>query len=170
MARRRPLGVLSLVFAGFILLVLVSQLSSHLYSQAVLTYYPNDTTSVGQVQRASTVLAYTSAALGLVFSSAVLFIAGRGLDSEIRVYNMTGLPLSSVLRIVLRSYSLRPLVWAAVAGAVAGLVDAWAGLNAIVPILLAGAFSTLLLFWLVSFTFVRSSNLGVVEGGRGRAG
>lgn len=166
----RPLGALSIVFGGFILLVLISQLSYHLLAQAILAYPESGAGNLPAVEHDSSVLAYSAAALGIVFSGAVLFMTKGRLDSELRIYKLTGLPARSALRIVLASHPVVPLVWALATGAAAWLVDSALGLDAEVPAALALIFAALVLAWVAGLTIWRFSQREIGRGARGRVG
>jgi predicted branched-subunit amino acid permease len=153
-----------------VFLVLISQVSWHLLAQAVLFYNPKASESLLGTQNASALLAYSAGGLGFMFSGAVLVITRGRLDSELRVYKVTGLPMRSALRLILVSHPVVPLAWAVIAGAVAGLVDVSLGLDAALPVGLAVAFAALLLGWLVFVTFQRFSRRGLEPGRKGRVG
>jgi hypothetical protein len=165
---RGPFGSLSFLYGGFVLLVLVSQLSGHVLTTA-LDAYGAGSEALG-VQRESTDLAYSAAALGLAFSAAVIFTVRNRLDPELRVYRATGLPIRSVLRIVLSSHPIRPVASALVVGALAALTDVLVGLDPSAPVELALAFVALLLGWLVFHTVDRFSRQDVDRGRSGRVG
>lgn len=122
------------------------------------------------MKNASVLLAYSAGVLGFVFSGAVLFITRDRLDSELRVYKITGLPVTSALRLMLVSHPIVPLSWALIAGAISGLVDIYLGLDAALPVGLAAAFVSLLVGWLVFITFQRFSSRDTETGRRGRTG
>jgi len=167
--RPRPLDAVSLVFAGFIFLVLLSQLSAHVLAQAVLTYQPSGSAVLSQVKSISVVLAVSAGALGLAFGGAVFLITRRKLVMEIDIYRSTGLPASSTLRLILRYHPVRPLAWLAGAAAIAIVVDTAFGLDALIPLYLAACFVALLLGWVVFLTFRMFGRRGFHEG-RGRVG
>ena len=84
--RRRPLRAVSLVFAGFITLVLLSQLSAHFFAEAI----PKDLVGkneavLSSIQQTSTELALAASALGLVFAVAVLVITRQVVAADAQV-------------------------------------------------------------------------------------
>jgi hypothetical protein len=169
MRRPRPLDAVSIVFAGFIFLVLLSQLSAHVLGQAVLSYQPKGSAALTQVQNISVILAVSAAALGLAFGGAVLLITKKRLTLEIDVYRANGLPATSALRLMLNYHPVRPLEWLVGAAAVAAVADSVFGLDAMIPLYLAACFGALLLGWVVFLTFSMFGRRGFEEG-RGRVG
>jgi hypothetical protein len=141
---RKPLNSVAVVFAGFILLALISQLSSHVLGEAILTYHPKGTAGLVMVQQLSTLLAVSASALGLVFSGAAFFITRKRLGAEAAVYIAAGLPLRSIVRLLISCHSPHPLRWAMVAALAAIVVDAVLGLAVVIPIGLAVSFVLLL--------------------------
>ncbi|HUK74778.1 MAG TPA: hypothetical protein VLU99_03215, partial [Nitrososphaerales archaeon] len=105
MARRhRPLRAVSLVFAGFVTLVLLSQLSAHFFAEAIPKHLRVQNAAViSGIQQTSTELAVAAAVLGLVFGGAVLLITRQKVAADVDVYRATGLPFSSALLRLLRS-------------------------------------------------------------------
>lgn len=167
--RPRPLDSVSVVFAGFIFLVLLSQLSAHVLAQAILSYQPPSSPDLVEVQRVSVTLAVSAAVLGLAFGSAVLLISRKKLSAEIDVYRANGLPLGSTLRRMLAYHPVRPLVWLLVAAGAAIAGDSLFDLDALIPLDLAVSFAALLLGWIVFLTFRMFGQRGFREG-RGRVG
>ncbi len=168
--RRRPLRAVSLVFAGFVTLVLLSQLSAYFFAQAIPKHLlAKNAAELLQIQRTSTELAFAAAAMGLIFSGAVLLITRSRVAADVDIYRATGLPLSSAFLRLLRSHSVVPLEWVTGAAAVTALIDLDYGLNALIPMGLAVAFATLLVVWLAFLTSVSFSQKGV-EGRSARAG
>lgn len=164
--RRRPLRAVSVVFAGFVTLVLLSQLSVHFFSTAIPKHLlSKNETVLTSIQRTSTELALVAGALGLVFAGGVLIITRSRVASDIDIFRATGLPALSAYARVVRSESVRPLEWVLLATAVAGLVDVHFGLNALPPVGLAVAFAVLILGWLAFLTYISFSR--VVFEGRG---
>jgi len=172
MARRhRPLRAVSLVFAGFVTLVLLSQLSAHFFAEAIPKHLQAQNAAViSSIQQTSTDLAFAAAALGLVFAGAVLLITRQRVAADVDVYRATGLQSSSAFLRLLRSHSLAPLAWVAGAAAATALVDVDFGLNALFPIGLAVSFACLLVAWLAFVTSVSFSRKGFEGGSGGRAG
>ena len=172
MARRhRPLRAVSLVFAGFVTLVLLSQLSAHFFAEAIPKHLLTQNAAViSSIQQTSTELAFAAAALGLVFGGAVLLITRQKVAADVDVYRATGLPPSSAFLRLLRTHSLAPLAWVAGAAAVTALVDVDFGLNALFPIGLAVSFACLLVAWLAFVTSVSFSRKGFEGGSGGMAG
>jgi hypothetical protein len=157
------------VFAGFIFLVLVSQLSAHVLAQAVLAYHPKGSAVLTEAQNISTILAVSAGALGLAFGGGVLLITKKKLALEVDVYRATGLPVGSAIRLMLTYHPPRPLAWLAGAAAIATGVDASFGLDALIPLELAACFLVLLLGWVVLLTVRSFGGRGFKEG-RGRVG
>ncbi|HVB95800.1 MAG TPA: hypothetical protein VND41_04275 [Nitrososphaerales archaeon] len=172
MARRhRPLRAVSLVFAGFVTLVLLSQLSAHFFAEAIPKHLLVENAAViAGIQQTSTELAFAAAALGLVFAGAVLIIARQKVAADVDTYRATGLPPSSAFLRLLRSHSVAPLAWVAGAAAVTALVDIDFGLNALFPIDLAVSFAALLVVWLAFLTSLSFSQRGFEGRPGGRAG
>jgi len=135
-----------------------------------LYYKPAATQSLASTERSSALLAYSAGAMGLVFTSAILIITRGRLDSELRVYKVTGLPVSSALRLILTSHPLVPLAWLAATGAVSALVDVYLGLDAALPVGLALAFAALLIAWLVFVTLQGFVKKDLEPGMKGRVG
>lgn len=169
MRRPRPLDSVSIVFAGFIFLVLLSQLSAHVLGQAILSYHPQGNADLAEVQSVSVTLAVSAAVLGLAFGSAVLLISRKKLSVEIDVYRANGLPLDSAMRLMLEYHPVRPLAWLAGAAAVAVGCDLLFGLNAQIPLGLAVCFATLIVGWVVFLTVRMFGERGFRER-RGRIG
>ena len=160
-----------MVFAGFVTLVLLSQLSAHFFAEAIpRSLLLKDSEVISSIRRTSTELALAAAALGLVFGGAVLLIARQKVAADVDVYRATGLPSSSAFLRLLRSHSAAPLAWVAVAAAVTTLVDIYFGLNALFPIGLAVSFATMLVVWLAFLTSVSFSRKGLGGGSGGKAG
>jgi hypothetical protein len=172
MARRhRPLRAVSLVFAGFVTLVLLSQLSAHFFAEAIPKHLlAQNAAVISSIQQTSTDLAFAAAALGLVFAGAVLLITRQRVAADVDVYRATGLPSSSAFLRLLRSHSVAPLVWVAGVAAATALVDVDFGLNALFPIGLAVSFACLLVAWLAFVTSVSFSRKGFEGGSGGRVG
>jgi hypothetical protein len=169
--RRRPLRAVSLVFAGFVTLVLLSQLSAHFFAAAIPKHLLTENEAVlSSIQQTSTEMAYAASALGLVFAGAVLVITRQRVSTDVDVYRATGLPSSSAFLRLLRSHSVVPLEWVAVAAAVTSLVDVFFGLDALVPIGLAASFAVLLVAWLAFLTSVSFSQRGFEGTSEGRTG
>jgi hypothetical protein len=172
MARRhRPLRAVSLVFAGFVTLVLLSQLSAHFFAEAIPKHLlVQNAAVISSIQQTSTELAAAAAVLGLVFACAVLMITRQKVAADVDVYRATGLPLSSAFLRLLRSHSVAPLAWVAGAAAVTALVDFDFGLDALFPIGLAASFACLLVAWLAFLTSVSFSKKGLEGASGARAG
>jgi hypothetical protein len=169
--RRKPLRAVSLVFAGFVTLVLLSQLSAHFFAEAIPKHLLVKNAAVlSSIRQTSTELAFASAALGLVFSGAVLIITRKTVASDVDVYRATGLPLSSAFLRLLRSHSVGPLEWVAGAAVVTTLVDVDFGLNALIPIGLAVSFAILLVVWLAFITSMSFSQKSFEGRSGGRTG
>lgn len=169
--RRRPLRAVSMVFAGFVTLVLLSQLSVHFFSQAI----PRDLVAQNQavissIQQTSTNLAYAASALGLVFAGGVLLITRQRVAADVDIYRAAGLPSSSAFLRLLGSHSVRPLEWVTGLAAAAALVDAEFGLNALLPVGLGLAFAALVVAWLAFLTSVSFSHKDFEGRQGGRAG
>jgi hypothetical protein len=163
--RRRPLRAVSLVFAGFVTLVLLSQLSAYFFAKAIpKRLLTKEATVLLQIQATSTELAFAAAGLGLVFAGAVLLITRSRVAADVDIYRATGLPLSAAYLRLLRSHSVVPLGWVTAAAAVTAVVDLEYGLNTLVPIGLAAAFAALLVAWLAFIASASFSQRGV--GGR----
>lgn len=160
-----------MVFAGFVALVLLSQLSVHFFSQAIPKHLLGKNAAViSSIQQTSTELAYVASALGLVFAGAVLIITRQRVAADVDIYRATGLPSSSAFLRLLRSHSARPLGWVAAAAAVTALVDVEFGLNALLPIGLGIAFAALLVGWLAFLTSVSFSHKDFEGRPGGKAG
>jgi hypothetical protein len=169
--RRRPLRAVSLVFAGFVTLVLLSQLSAHFFAEAIPKHLLVENAAViASIQQTSTELAFAAAALGLVFAGAILLITRQKVAADVDTYRATGLPLSSAFFRLLRSHSVAPLAWVAGAAAVTALVDIDFGLNALFPIGLAVSFAALLVAWLAFLTSLSFSQKGFEGRSGGKAG
>jgi len=168
--RRRPLRAVSVVFAGFVTLIVLAQLSVHFFADAIPKHLVSENEAVlASIQRTSTELAFVSGALGLVFAGAVLIITRPRVAADIDIYRATGLPALSAYARVVRSDSVRPLEWVVLATALTALVDAHFGLDALLPVGLAVAFAALMLAWLAFLTYVSFSH-AAFEGGGGRSG
>ena len=172
MARRnRPLRAVSLVFAGFVTLVLLSQLSAHFFAESIPGHLlAKDAALISSIQQTSTELAFAAGGLGLVFGAAVLLITRQKVAADVEVYRATGLPLSATFLRLLRSHSAAPLAWVAVAAAATALVDVDFGLDALLPIGLAASFACLLVAWLLFLTTISFSRKGFEGRSGGRAG
>ena len=169
--RRRPLRAVSLVFAGFVTLVLLSQLSAHFFAAAIPRNLLTQNEAVlSNIQQTSTGLAIAASALALIFAGAVLIITKETVSSDVDVYRATGLPpFSAFLRLV-GSHSILPLGLVTGATAVVALVDVAFGLDALLPVGLAISFVVLVVGWLGFLTSVSFSQRTVDERLRGRAG
>jgi hypothetical protein len=169
--RRRPLRAVSIVFAGFVMLILLSQLSAHFFAGAIPKNLlaKNEAVLTG-MQRTSTELALASGALGLVFAGAVLIITRKTVAGDVDIYRATGLPVSSAYVRLLRSHSVGPLAWVAGAAAVTALVDLDFGLDALIPVGLAVSFGVLLVAWLAFLTSASFSHRGFEGRTGGRTG
>ncbi len=172
MARsRRPLRAVSLVFVGFVTLVLLSQISVHFFSAAIPKHLQTQNEAVlSNIEQTSTELALAASVLGLVFAGAVLIITRQMLAADVDIYRAMGLPFSSAFLSLIRSQSLGPLAWVGGAAVVTALVDVNLGLNALVPVGLALAFVILLIGWLGFVTSFSFSHQGVESSSRGKAG
>jgi hypothetical protein len=169
--RRRPLRAVSVVFGGFVTLVLLSQLSAHFFAEAIpKNLLAKNEAVLSGIQQTSTELAFAASALGLVFAGAVLVITRQRVAADIDIYRATGLPFSSAFIRLLRSHSVRPLEWVAVAATATALVDIDFGLNALIPIGLALSFAALLVVWLGFLTSVSFSQKGFEGRSEGRTG
>ena len=169
--RRRPLRAVSLVFAGFVTLVLLSQLSAHFFAEAIPKHLLVENAAVlSSIQQTSTELAFAAAALGLVFAGAVLIITRQKIAADVDIYRATGLPSSSAFLRLFRSHSVGPLEWVAGAAAATALVDMDFGLNALIPIGLGVSFAVLLVVWLAFLTSVSFSQKGFEGRSGGKAG
>jgi hypothetical protein len=169
--RRRPLRAVSLVFAGFVTLVVLSQLSAHFFSAAIPKHLlAKDAAVISSVQQTSTELAFAAAGLGLVFAGAVLLITRQLVSADIDVYRAAGLPSSSAFFRLLRSHSAVPLTWVAGAAALTAVVDVEFGLDALLPVGLAVSFAILLVAWLALLTSASFSQKGFGRGSGGKAG
>ena len=167
--RRRPLRSVSIVFAGFVTLVVLSQLSAHFFSAGIpKRLLADDAAVISGIQQTSTQLAYAAAVLGVVFAVGVLLITRQKVAADVDTYRAAGLQPGSALLRLLRSHSLAPLAWVAGTAAVTAFVDLDFGLNALFPIGLAAAFAALLVGWLgllTSLSFARKGFEGR-QGGR----
>jgi len=160
-----------LVFAGFVTLVLLSQLSAHFFAAAIPKHLLAKNAAVLlSIQQTSVELAFAASALGLVFAGAVLIITRQMISADVDIYRATGLPSSSAFVRLLVSHSAGPLGWVAGAAAVTALVDLDFGLNALFPVGLAVSFAILLLVWLAFITSVSFSQKGFQGRSGGRAG
>ncbi len=168
--RRRPLRAVSFVFAGFVTLVLLSQLSAHFFAAAIPKHLLAKNEAVlSSIQLTSTLLAFAASALGLVFAGGVLVITRQKVAADIDVYRATGLRPSSALLSLLRSHSLVPLEWVALTATATSLVDLGFGLDALLPVGLATSFALLLVTWLGFLTLVSFSRRGFPAEPRGKA-
>lgn len=159
------------MFAGFVTLVLLSQLSAHFFAEAIpKNLAAKDEAVISSIQQTSTELAFAAAALGLVFAAAVLLITRGKVAADVDVYRANGLPSSSAFFRLLGSHSVAPLAWVAGAAAVTALVDVDFGLDALLPIGLAVSFAGLLVFWLAFLTAVSFSRKGFQGTSGGRTG
>jgi hypothetical protein len=159
------------VFAGFVTLVLLSQLSAHFFAEAIpKNLLVKNAAVIAGIQQTSAELAFAAAALGLVFAGAVLLITRQKVAADVDTYRATGLPLSSAFLRLLRSHSVAPLAWVAGAAAVTALVDIDFGLNALFPIGLAVSFAALLVVWLAFLTSLSFSQKGFEGRYGGKAG
>lgn len=169
--RRRPLRAVSLVFAGFVTLVVLSQLSAHFFAEAIPKHLlTKDAAELSSIQQTSTEFAFAAAALGLVFGGAVLVITRQRVAADVDTYRAAGLPSTSAFFRLLRSHSTAPLAWVAGAAAVTALIDVEFGLNALFPIGLALSFAALLVLWLALLTSISFSQKGFERGSGGKAG
>jgi hypothetical protein len=160
-----------LVFAGFVTLVLLSQLSAHYFAVAIPKHLLSQNAAVLLgIQQTSTELAFAASALGLIFAGAVLIITRQMISADVDIYRATGLPSSSAFVRLVRSHSVGPLGWVAGAAAVTALVDVDFGLNALLPIGLAVSFALLLLVWLAFLTSVSFSQKDFQGRSGGKAG
>jgi hypothetical protein len=163
--RRRPLRAVSLVFGGFVTLVLLSQLSAHYFATAIPTSLVAKNEAVlASIRATSTDMAIASAALGVVFAVAVLIITRQLVAADVDIYRAAGLPEASTFLRVLRSHSVVPLAWVLVAAAVTSLVDVEFGLSALPPIGLAVLFAAILVGWLAFLTSVSFSHKSFAPG------
>jgi hypothetical protein len=169
--RRKPLRAVSLVFAGFVTLALLSQLSAHFFAEAIPKHLvPQNAATLSSIQQTSTELAFAASALGLVFAGAVLIITREKIAADVDVYRATGLPSSEAFLRMARSHSIGPLGWVVGAGTAAALVDAYFGLNALIPIGLGVSFALLLLIWLAFLTSASFAQKGFEGRTGGKAG
>jgi hypothetical protein len=169
--RRRPLRAVSVVFAGFVTLVLLSQLSAHFFAAAIPKHLITKNEAVlSSIQQTSTDLAFAASALGLVFAGGVLVITRQKVAADVDVYRATGLQSSSAFLRLLMSHSVVPLEWVAVAAAATALVDFAFGLDVLIPIGLAASFAVLLITWLAFLTSMSFSQKSFEGRSRGRAG
>lgn len=169
--RRRPLRAVSLVFIGFVTLVLLSQLSTHFFAEAVPKHdLVQNAALLSNMRQTSTALAYSAAALGLVFAVAVLLIARQKVSADVDIYRASGLPERSAFLRLLRSHSARPLEWVAGTALVTAAIDTEFGLDAFLPVGLAIAFAALLVAWLAFLTSSGFSRRDIQPGPGGRTG
>ena len=160
-----------MVFAGFVTLAVLSQLSAHFFASSIpRNLLTKDASILTGVQQTSTELAFAACAMGLIFAGAALLITRQMVAADVDTYRATGLPSSAAFFRLLRSHSVRPLEWVALAAMVTSLVDIDFGLNALVPIGLALAFAVLLVAWLAFLTSVSFSQKGFEGRPGGRAG
>jgi hypothetical protein len=159
------------VFAGFVTLVVLSQLSAHFFAEAIpKNLLLKDAAVLSSIQQTSTELAFAAGALGLAFGAAVLLITREKVAADVEIYRATGLPYASAFLRLLKSHSVAPLAWVAGAAAVTSLVDVAFGLNALFPIGLAVSFAGLLVAWLALLTSASFSHRGFGSGSGGKAG
>jgi hypothetical protein len=169
--RRRPLRAVSMVFAGFVTLVVLSQLSAHFFAQAIPKgLLAKNEAVLSGIQQTSTELAFAASAIGLVFAGAVLIITRQKVASDVDLYRATGLPSSAAFLRLLRSHSLAPLGWVAGAAAASALVDLYFGLDTLIPIGLGVSFALLLLVWLAFLTSASFAQKGFEGRAGGKAG
>lgn len=143
----------SFVFIGFVTLVLLSQLSAHFFAEGVPSHnLVQNAALLSSMRQTSTELAYSAAALGLVFAVAVLVITRQKVSADVDIYKASGLPAGSAFLRLLRSHSVRPLEWVAGAAVVTAAIDAEFGLDSLLPVGLAFAFGALLVVWLAFLT------------------
>src|SRR5690348_5884478 len=105
----RALGVL---FVGFIVLVLLSEVGENLLARVILSYsstYISESSVIVAIRGVSTELVLTAVILGITFEVAVLLTARRRLGAEIRIYRLMGLPVTSAVRLILASQPVLPL-------------------------------------------------------------
>src|SRR5271170_7721018 len=94
--KRKPLRAVSLVFGGFVTLVLLSQLSAHFFAAAIpKNLLAKNEAVLASIQHTATDLAVGAAVLGLVFAGAVLIITRQVVSADIDIYKATGLPPTS---------------------------------------------------------------------------
>lgn len=169
--RRRPLRSVSLVFVGFVTLVVLSQLSAHFFAAAIpRNLLAKNEAVLAGIRQTSAELSFAASALGLVFAVAVLVITRERVAADVDVYRATGLRPSSALLRLLASHSLVPLGWVAAATAAATLLDVGFGLDFLAPMGLALSFVLLLFGWLALLTSLSFSQRGVRGRSEGRAG
>jgi len=169
--RRRPLRAVSLVFVGFVTLAVLSQITVHIFSVAVpRDLQAKDQAVLTSIQQTSTELALAASALGLIFAGAVLVITRQIISADVEVYRATGLSETSAYLRLLRSHSVGPLGWVVGATAVAALLDAYVGLDALIPIGLAVCFAALLFAWLGFVTSSSFAQQALSGGSKGRSG
>ena len=168
--RRRPLRAVSLVFAGFVTLVVLSQLSSHFFAAAIPRgLVTKNEVVLSGINHTSDDLALAASLLGLVFAGAVLVITKERVSADVDIYRATGLPSSAAFLRLVWSHSAIPMAWVAIATAAASLVDVAFGLDALVPVGLAASFALLLVAWMAFLTSVSFSHRGVAAAA-GRVG
>lgn len=170
MARTRTLRSLSLLYVGFVLLVLIAQLSGHLLEEALSYYNAASALEIAKITNETANLAYSASAVGLAFGLAVIFTVRRRLDVELGVYVAAGLPSASAVLLIIRSHSFVPAASALATGAVAGLIDSLEGLDPLIPVGLSLAFLVMLLAWLTLETFARYSAGRIAPSAAGRVG
>ncbi|MGA2666176.1 MAG: hypothetical protein ABSF83_14650 [Nitrososphaerales archaeon] len=150
-------------------MVLISQVSGHLLTEAI-TAYDATAAQTAAVVNETTDLALSASALGLAFSAAVIFTVRDRLDPELRTYRATGLPATAALRLILTSHPVLPVAAALSAGGLAALADAALGLDPLFPLSLAAAFSGTLSLWLVAHVLRALSREAPDRGSAGRVG
>lgn len=163
MRRPRPLDATSIVFGGFILLVLLSQLSAHVLAEALIVYQGSGSVALAKMRSLSVVLAASAAVLGVAFGTGVLLITRKKLVAEIDVYRANGLPLTSALSMMISYHPVRPLLWLAGATTVGVAGDALFGLSVTIPLDLAASFAALLMGWVVLLTVYMFGHRGFRE-------
>ena len=151
-------------------LVLLSQLSTHFFAEAIPRHDLAKGGVLSQMRQTSTELAYAAGGLGLVFAGAVLMITRSKVSADVDIYRVKGLPAASAFLRLLRTHSVRPLGWVACATALTVAVDADLGLDALPPVELAAIFCALLVAWLAFLTSSGFSRRGFQAGPGGRAG
>jgi hypothetical protein len=168
--RRRPLRAVSLVFVGFVTLILLSQLSAHYFATAIpRSMMAKNEALLASIRATSTDLALASGALGLVFAVAVLEITREVVASDADIYRAAGLPETSTYLRLLRSHSAGPVAWVALTAVLTSVIDTGLGLSALLPIALAALFVALLVGWLWFLTTASFSRRSF-EPGTGRSG
>ena len=169
--RRRPLRAVSVVFAGFVTLVLLSQLSAHFFAEAIPKHLlaKNEAVLAG-IQHTSTELALASGALGLVFAGAVLVITRKTVAADVDIYRATGLPLSSGVPPFAQVSFARPVGMGGRGGRGDRPRRPDFGLDTIIPLGLAVSFAILLVAWLAFLTSASFSHRGFDGGAGPRSG